>query len=663
MGMKKFFLTLSLLLCCFLGLHAQKKQAVSVLYVGGSPEIETVGIGTPPDPAVVAKSAAERTAAFEKFLKKNFKTVKVVDAKDYHYSMSDYYDVTIIDGRPAELAPGIREVDEHGRMVRYARPQYFPLDFNRPVITIAEAGEDMGRRIGTKNDWYCLCLEDLALGWNASHPIFQGPVKVKLETSMQPTPAGALEFAEIMSETLPAETEMFLMQTINYTEKMNGNYTYRIGMVSRPGGYLDSPETEVITGGKCAKSIDAVAIGRHANWLTWGFAASPAYMTETAKALFVNAVVYMKQFAGQHPIARKFNDGVATRDHIAMDKNRMSRSNWEAYNQSNMDFNRTVDSLKAVIKEQRAKGEEVDPNLAIYENFPEQKLITYREYLMQMDRGDGLYKVFGTDEQAYKDYYDKNYGWFWCPQGSYSLVIDDEVRYLGIPNNDIRILDKCISMLEKNDPEKDIAETILKRYTLCRFETAKEWRDWYNRYHDKLFFTEGGGYLWLVNTFENVPGNDYRVRLAEEEEAYMAQKAARGNGRRGPAAPVQLTDDRNPVYLQAEAVNTEKGKDIVVFQKIHPGYHTYAVVPADEVFVVTTVEITLPEGYKTVGPLYTPEASLLDASGTTVYRGTGEFRQSIEGEGEGEATVKVTYQCCNNNTCLVPETKTFTVKL
>ena len=515
------------------------------------------------------------------------------------------------------------------------------------------------RRIGTKNDWYCLCLEDLAFGWNASHPIFQGPVKVKLETSMQPTPAGALEYAALTGETLPAETEMFLMQTINYTEKLNGKYTYRIGMVSRPGGYLDSPETEVITGGKCAKSIDAVAIGRHANWLTWGFAASPTYMTETAKALFVNAVVYMKQFAGQHPIARKFNDGVATRDHIAMDKNRMSRSNWEAYNQSNVDFNRTVDSLKAVIKAQKAKGEEVDPNIAIYENFPEQKLVTYREYLQQMDRGQGLYPVFGTDEQAYKDYYDKNYGWFWCPEGSYSLAIDDEVRYLGIPNNDIRILDKCISMLEKNDPEKDIAETILKRYTLCRFETAKEWRDWYNRYHDKLFFTEGGGYLWLVNTFENVPGNDYRVRLAEEEEAYMAKK--RSGGR--PGAPVQLTDDRNPVYLQVEAVKTEKGKDIVVFQKIHPGYHTYAVVPSDEVFVVTTVEIELPAGYEKVGPLYVPEAQLLDASGTTVYRGTGEFRQSIQGQGEGEAIVTVTYQCCNNNTCLVPETKTFTVKL
>ena len=133
----------------------------------------------------------------------------------------------------------------------------------------------------------------MALGWNASHPIFQGPVKVTLETSMQPTPPAAAEIAEMMGESLPAETEMFRMQTMNYEQ----NREYRIGMVSRPGGYTDSPEAEVISGGKCAKSIDAVALGRHANWFTWGFSASPTYMTETAKALFVNAVVYMKQFA------------------------------------------------------------------------------------------------------------------------------------------------------------------------------------------------------------------------------------------------------------------------------------------------------------------------------------------------------------------------------
>lgn len=655
--MKRLFLTLSLLLCCFLGLEAHKKQAVSVLYVGGSAELETSGLMAPPDSAVLARSVTERTAAFEKFLKKNFKTVKVINAKDYHYSMSDYYDVTIIDGRPKPIAPGINERGPGGRLVRFARPQYFPLDFSRPVITIASFGEEMGRRIGTKNDWYCLCLSDMALGWNASHPIFQGPVKVKLETVMRPTPPPALEFAKYMGETLPAETEMFQMQTVNF----ENNREYRIGMVSRPGGYLDSPETEVISGGQSDKSIDAVAIGRHANWLTWGFSASPTYMTEAAKSLFVNAIVYMKQFAGQHPIARKLNDGVATRDHIAMTANSTTRAMWKDYNQSNIDFNHMVDSIKTVIRDKRAKGEEIDPNMAIYENFPEQKLIPYRTYLKQ--RAGKLYEVFGEDEAEYARYYEKNLGYFYCPRDSYGFVLDDDVRYLGIPNNDIRILEKCISILEKGEEDVEEAENILHRYTLCRFETAKEWREWFNRYHDKLFFSENGGYLWLVNTFDNVPGNDYRVRLAEEEEAYMMQKAARDNGRRTPAAPAQLTDDRNPVYLQAEAVPTDNGKDIVIYQKIHQGYHTYAVVPSDEVFVVTTVEITLPEGYEKSGPLYVPEASLLDASGTTVYRGTGEFRQSIKGHGEGEATVTVTYQCCNNNTCLIPETKEFKLKL
>ncbi|MBQ6072581.1 MAG: hypothetical protein IJK90_01555 [Bacteroidales bacterium] len=651
--MKRLFLTLSLLFCCLLGLNAQKKQAVSVLYVGGSADLETVGLEVPPAPDVVSASAAERTAAFEKFLKKNFKTVKVVNAKDYNYTMSDAYDVTIIDGKPAPIAPGIREVGPNGYMTRYELPQYFPLDFDRPVITIANFGEEMGRRIGTKNDWYCLCLEDMALGWNAEHPIFKGPVKVNYTVTMEPTPAAAQEVAHLMGETLPELTPMFRMQTVNYED----NREYRIGMVSRPGGYLDSPEVEVISGGKCAKSIDAVAIGRHANWLTWGFSASPAYMTEAGKALFVNAIVYMKQFAGQHPIARKFNDGVSTRDHLAMTSNLVTRAGYNDYVAMLEESNKQVQKVKKELQEKVERGEEIDPNLAIYLQIPDTKIPRFRDFIKQQARD--LYAVFGEDEAEYARYYEKNYGYFYCPDGEYYVKIDEEARYFGIPNNDIRLLDKCISVLEKGGEDVEDAKTVLKRYTLCRFEKPEEWRNWFETYKDKLFFTEGGGYLWLVNTFENVPGNDYRVRLAEKEEAYMAKKQQGGR----PGAPVALTDERNPVYLQAEAVPTDKGKDIVVFQKIHPGYHTYAVVPADEVFVVTTVEITLPEGWEKVGPLFVPEASLLDASGTTVYRGTGEFRQAIKGEGAGEATVTVTYQCCNNNTCLVPETKTFKVKL
>ena len=67
----------------------------------------------------------------------------------------------------------------------------------------------------------------------------------------------------------------------------------RVGMVSRPGGFEDSPEAEIISGGVSGKTWDAVAIGRHGNFLHWGFAASPDDMTGEARDVFANAVVYM----------------------------------------------------------------------------------------------------------------------------------------------------------------------------------------------------------------------------------------------------------------------------------------------------------------------------------------------------------------------------------
>ena len=89
-------------------------------------------------------------------------------------------------------------------------------------------------------------------------------------------------------------------------------------MVSRPGGFEDSPEAEIISGGVSAKTWDAVAIGRHGNFLHWGFAASPDDMTEEARDVFANAVVYIAGFAGQTPVARKYNDRIITRHDITL---------------------------------------------------------------------------------------------------------------------------------------------------------------------------------------------------------------------------------------------------------------------------------------------------------------------------------------------------------
>ena len=83
-------------------LSAQAKEDVSVLYVGGSPDINTIG-GVSIDSAVIAKSVKERTADFTKFLKQRFNKVRAVDGKDYTSGMSDGYDVTVFDGRPKAI--------------------------------------------------------------------------------------------------------------------------------------------------------------------------------------------------------------------------------------------------------------------------------------------------------------------------------------------------------------------------------------------------------------------------------------------------------------------------------------------------------------------------------------------------------------------------------
>ena len=69
----------------------------------------------------------------------------------------------------------------------------------------------------------------------------------------------------------------------------------------------------------------------------------------------------------------------------------------------------------------------------------------------------------------------------------YVLSIDEDVKSLGIPYNDKRLLDTAIRLLEKGK-ETEKANRILHRYTLCRFEAPQEWRTWYEKNKERLFF-------------------------------------------------------------------------------------------------------------------------------------------------------------------------------
>ena len=625
----------------------QAKEKVSVLYVGGSPDFNTIGV--PSDSVKIAKSIKERTADFTRFLKQKFTKVTAVDGKDYTPEMSGAYDVTIFDGKPKVLRPEVIEYDENGQVTKFTRPAYLPDNFDHAAVFIAEMSEDVGRSLGNKNDWFCLCLDNYALGWKKDHPIFNGPFKVNIVPEMRPTPKSAKEYGPMYGYTVPDMTEMWMVHKSYGFE--NGQ---RIGMVSRPWGYTDSPDTEVISGGQCAKSIDAVAIGRHGNLFHWGFAAKPSDMTEPARAAFANAVVYMKDFKGKRIIARKLNEGIATRDNATASKYIMSRNSWKENEKLNMDFYIQMDSLFKSIQAKQAAGEELNQMELMQAQFsaPQKpKPVPYSEYLKSRD--SELYKVFGEDEAEYVRYYDKNRPYFIAKKDGYGLEIDQEARALGIANNDIRLLDKAIELLENGGDDAVTGRTLLERYTLCRFATPAEWKEWLNANRDRMFFTESGGWLWLVNTLDpSVPGNDYSVLTAPAQTTPAA-----------PTAPAGDTDRNNPVALKAEIADAPAGmKDVVITMTVHDDFHTYAFVADDDPFIATEVTIDLPEGYEKSGKLITPTPSP-SATATTYYTGNGSFRQRIKGNGGGKVTCKVRYQACDASMCMPPVTKTFELEL
>lgn len=641
---KTLILFITLFLC--LGV-AGAKEKMSVLYVGGSPDINTLG-GVQIDSATVAKSVKLRMDDFAKFLRQHFTKVTVVKGEDYTADMSKGYDVTVFDGRPKPIRPRVIERDAQGKVTKFENAAYLPDDFDCATLMIAEQSHDLGNSIGSKNDWFCLCLDNYALGWKKDHPIFKGPFKVDIKTEMRPTPEHAKEYCPIYGYTLPDSTEMWLVHKELYPA---GG---RIGMVSRPWGYTDSPEAEVISSGTCAKSIDAVAIGRHGNFFHWGFAAKPSDMTAPAKAALANAIVYIKDFDGKRIIARKLDEGIATRANATASKYTTSRACCKENDRMNLDFYHQMDSMISAVKAKKAAGEKITPAETAYLEFPApQKPVPtkYSDYLKQ--RAPELYPIFGEDEAEYARYYEKNRPYFYSKPEMRRLVIDQEARSLGIANNDIRLLDKAVELLAAGGDDAATGRTILERYTLCRFATPQEWKSWLDANRDRMFFTESGGWLWLVDTLDpSVPGNDYSVLKASAAESAPAPVEAAG-----------ATTPENPVALKAEAVSKPDGsKEIVITMTVHEGFHTYANLAPEDPFVPTEVTIELPEGYEKAGQLVLPQQSP-SATATTYYTGTGAFRQPVKGSGKGKAVCTVKYQACDSSICLRPETKKFEIEL
>jgi hypothetical protein len=278
-------------------------------------------------------------------------------------------------------------------------------------------------------------MQDKAHGMVPTHEIFQKPFKVNIELTDEPTPAEYRLWSG--GEELGKTMKMWKVQNKSFPE-------IDPGLVSDPHGFDDSPDAEAISSGVNSKGPNSVAIGRHGNFFLWGFSAQPSDMTPEGQKCFLNSICYIKKFDGQKPLVNKISS---------------SRLWVFVY----------VDYLKSINDEGLIKR-----------LFPED-----------------VRQRFGKDPQKYTQYYRENLEYL--HEVNRRIVVDEDVKSLGLSNRKVELLERCIAMLERGE-KPELAMRLLKRYTREHFSDAKEWRTWLKKINrDHLFFTDTGGYKFLIN--------------------------------------------------------------------------------------------------------------------------------------------------------------------
>lgn len=639
-----------------LTVQGQKKQDISILFVGNSPDKELtekqMKNNAWPEKERYVEEVKTRMLSFMNLLNQYFTEVKSVDVLDYKAEMSDNYDVTIFDENPRQLVKASREIDEKtGRIIKYNPSVYLPEDYNRPTLFIGHTASTIGKSLGSKLDWYCLCLKKHAHTIKTDHQIFKGPFKVNITLKNEPTPEPLLLKEPDMAKEMP----MWKVNTEDYTDGKN----YRVGLVSRGYGFEDSPDAEIISGGHSDKSKEAVSIGRHGNFFLWGFAGSPDYMTEEAKKVFANAIVYTHSKRHEKLIARKYTETIATRLNVDDVIFNNSDRAYELSISSTKMFNDTVTARQKRVKAKQAKGEQLSRRDKITLMSRVLKLPTKEEFFYKINKSVEISDDLRSNPDAVIKHLNDNRPYFYSqPNEHFKFSVDVDCKSLGISNADIKILDVAISMLEKNqDVEK--AKRLLWRYTIEDFETASEWRKWFNKYKKNLFFTESGGYVWLINDPNANP--DVRPRADKQVVKEDAKKTS---------LDLEEPTHENPVSVKATIEDGDKRdeKIITIKTKIMNGYHIYAYVPIGEAYIETEQGLEIPEKVELIGEWEkTSPAPYPGKDKLLIYKGENTFKHRIKvGSNVSKGTaIKfwIKYQCCDANICFPPKKKEFTIKL
>jgi hypothetical protein len=224
------------------------------------------------------------------------------------------------------------------------------------------------------------------------------------------------------------------------------------GVVSRGFGFTHGGDAEVLAAGfNTHKEYGAVAVGRHANFLQWGYQGPPSAMTEAGRNFFLNCIVYISGFDGEVPRVRP--------------KSR-HRTNavWYA-------------SLIGKVEEATFFDE----------TFPAEVMTKYAS------DPDGLVKYYWDNfELIYKD---RVFG------------VDAELKKFGIGSNrSMSTLAKLVEMRLAGE-HGQTAQKLLRRYTRQSFTDANQWRQWLEKNKGRIYFSDIAGYKFVIANQEDAHDN------------------------------------------------------------------------------------------------------------------------------------------------------------
>jgi hypothetical protein len=431
---------------------------------------------------------SDRMADFKQLLEQHFTAVGTADYSAFNPADADNYDVVIFDWT------SIYPRDENGKIkaeepmqMNQPTPPALGKDFARPTILIGGAGGTIANTYGGSIgqlaiNWKCLCAENEAHDTNVDHAIFQGPLPVKLQFHERDKPADYFLYPG--TQAMGEKISVWTVHARTFPE-------IDPGLVSTRESFTHTPDAEAISGAINGKGPTSVGIGRHGNFLLWGFAGAPADLTEAGRNAFLNAVCYIDKFDGQKPGPPHLDYG--NRDSLR-ERVYNLRSTSDAYVASLVD---RIEATKDMIPPAQLAQLGDDP-AAYFKKMMEPMVAQVLQTIPQDVRD-----ACGDDSERLIAYYDENLEYLRGDSAG-GFVLDEDAKALGVSNRSPELLEACIKRLEAGE-DVELARRVLERYTDVKFETAAEWRRWFNGNRDQLKLIDLAGKFAIGNILPAAP--------------------------------------------------------------------------------------------------------------------------------------------------------------